>query len=70
MRSRVCAAFAVLSTCSPGLVAAEHIAGVPVSSLTHIHGIAFGAANDLIVATHHGVFTVDPAGRVLISAEK
>ena len=66
---RMSAAIAVLFACSPGLNAAEHMAGVPVSDLSHIHGIAFGAANDLILATHHGVFTVDPAGQARLISE-
>jgi len=66
---RVSAAIAALFACSPGLNAAEHMAGVPVSDLSHIHGIAFGAANDLILATHHGVFAVDPAGQARLISE-
>ena len=54
---------------SPGLTAAEHMASVPVSDLSHIHGIAFGASDDLILATHHGVFTVAPTGEAQLISE-
>ena len=70
MGRRVSAIFAVLLAAgSPELGAAEHEASVPVSSLSHIHGIAFGSADDLILATHHGVFAVDPAGQARLISE-
>ena len=71
MGRRVPAIFAVLLAAgSHELGAAEREASVPLSSLSHIHGIAFGSADDLILATHHGVFAVDPAGQArLISAQ-
>ena len=70
MGRRVSAIFAVLLAAgSPELDAAEHEVSVPVSGLSHIHGIAFGTADDLILATHHGVFAVDPAGQARLISE-
>lgn len=70
MRPHAFTLLAVLfATGSPGLGAAEHEVSVPASSLSHIHGIAFGAAGDLILATHHGVFTVDPTGQARLISE-
>jgi photosystem II stability/assembly factor-like uncharacterized protein len=62
--------FAILFVAgSAGVGAAEPEASVPVSSLSHIHGIAFGAADALILATHHGVFAVDGAGQARLISE-
>jgi hypothetical protein len=70
MCRRVSVAFAVLfAVGSHGLSAAEHLESVPVSSLSHIHGVAFGAADDLILATHHGIWTVDPDGQAQLISE-
>lgn len=70
MGRRVSVALAVLLAAGPhGLNAAEHLASVPVSSLSHIHGVAFGAADDLILATHYGVFAVDPDGQARLISE-
>jgi photosystem II stability/assembly factor-like uncharacterized protein len=70
MRPCVSAALSILfASGSPGLTAAEHMASVSVSDLSHIHGIAFGASDDLILATHHGVFTVAPTGEAQLISE-
>jgi hypothetical protein len=70
MRRHVAAFFAVLLVAgSPGVGAAEHAASIPLSSLSHIHGVAFGPAGDLILATHHGVFAVDPKGQARLISE-
>lgn len=70
MRPRAFTLLAVLfATGSPGLGAAEHEMSIPVSSLSHIHGIAFGAVDGLILATHHGVFAIDPTGQARLISE-
>ncbi|WP_332699704.1 WD40/YVTN/BNR-like repeat-containing protein [Devosia sp.] len=70
MRSRAFTLLAVLFVAgSAGLGAAEHAVSVPVSTLSHIHGVAFGPADDLVLATHHGVFAVDPAGQARLISE-
>ena len=70
MRPRASALLAVLfATGSPGLGTAEHEVSTPLSSLSHIHGVAFGAADDFILATHHGVFAVDPGGQARLISE-
>lgn len=54
---------ALLGAGSPcAAAAADHVDSVPLTDLSHIHGIAFGAAGDLVLATHHGIFNVDPDG--------
>nr|WP_295892415.1 hypothetical protein [uncultured Devosia sp.] len=70
MGRRVSALFAILlAAAAPQASAAEHEVSVPVSSLSHIHGVSFGTADDLILATHHGVFVVDPGGQARLVSE-
>jgi hypothetical protein len=62
--------FAILFAAgSAGVAVAEPAVSVPASSLSHIHGVAFGAADNLILATHHGVFAVDGAGQALLISD-
>lgn len=43
--------------------ASEHSAAIPVSELSHIHGVVLPTNSDLVlVATHHGLFAVDSGG--------
>jgi hypothetical protein len=60
---------ALLASASFNLRAAEDELTVPITNLPHIHGIAFGAADELILATHRGVFAVDPAGQARLISE-
>ena len=70
MGRRTAAFAAVLLTAgSPLAGAADHVASVPLSDLSHVHGIAFGAAGDLILATHHGIFNVEPDGNAQLMSE-
>lgn len=54
---------------SPGLGATEHEVNVPLSGLSHIHGVAFGPVDGLILATHHGIFAVDGIGQARLVSE-
>ena len=41
----------------------DHSAPVPVSELSHIHGVVLPrGSQDILLATHHGLFAVDAAG--------
>lgn len=70
MAHRIAALSALLVVASgTGLGATEDEPGVPLASLSHIHGVAFGSSNDLILATHHGIFAVDPTGQARLISE-
>lgn len=51
-------------------VASEHSAAMPVSELSHIHGVVLPPKKDLVLlATHYGLFAVDSAGSARMVSE-
>lgn len=52
-------------------VASEHSAAIPVSELTHIHGVVLPPNSDVVLlATHHGLFAVNSAGSARMASEE
>lgn len=50
--------------------ASEHSVAIPVSELSHIHGVVLPPNSDLVLlATHYGLFAVDSAGSARMVSE-
>lgn len=52
------------------VVGSDHVPAVTLGDLSHIHGVVIpSGSNAVLLATHHGLFSVDPAGAATMISE-